>query len=279
MCLTANNLYEFSACTATANTVCCDYSIPAGSYASACHATSACPSIPNGAYTFSQASWKLNRCVDFACNDGYYAQPAALTAAIAACQSASTYVIGSTCTTLLNTLCKPTLACSGTTTYLKTIATTSTPSTYILNPSTNDRQCTPCTTCIAGTVQISACTPVSQTICAKCPTTTTQFSTSSGATVNMPITYGWSGQCWVYSATANAYHATLTKTPMGYLPYSLTYKNNPVLGAITSNADSFPTLKIANFIGADGVQTASQSWALDLQINTFIPCQAPRPGR
>ena len=253
--------YQFGACSATSDTVCCNSIVGAGTYANSCGGTISCPVLANGNYINSGEA-KLNRCMDFTCNAGYYASPMELAKASTLCQS-SNYILSTSCTPYVNSICVPVTTCpSGISTVLRT-----TSGVAILNSTNNDVQCTKCAPCMPGTVQISPCTDSTQTVCATCSTT--------GLYAGFP----WNGRCMYYSTTPGT--MTVSQTPIGFFPYTLSY-SSAVLAAIANNSISYPTKKVDSFTldpFTYSMTTASLTAGFSVSLNIFIPCAAPPIGR
>ncbi len=201
-CAICNAQYEYSACTVIANTLCCNKDVGVGTYANACEGTANCPALINGTYIYDNST-KLNRCRDIVCDAGTFAYPEDL--ARSSCEVEG-FVLNPRC---LNMTCFPMTVCSGGT-VLRTPDDLA-----IINPATNDVQCTSCQPCIPGTVEISRCTESRQTVCAACED------------------IEWNGTCISYS-----------QIPAGYFPYSLFYAQG-LVSTLTNNSVQFPRAQLS----------------------------------
>jgi hypothetical protein len=242
-----------SACIATRDITCCNKIHDPGFYATSCLTSSTCPAINNGYFTHSNTE-KLNRCMDFSCNEGYFAPPAEIAKAAIMCQT-SNYVLDISCASFLGNVCVSVTKCvQGLNTLLQTPSGTS-----ISNPTTNDIQCTPCQPCMPGTIQISACTELLQTVCAVC------------ATSGLYTAFAWNGKCMYYSDTPGA--MTLSQTPIGYFPHMLSY-SDAVARTYVDNSIAFPTKKVVAFT-SDSITTQDIGFGSPFSMNMFIPCASP----
>ena len=154
----------------------------------------------------------------------------------------------------MNRICQNVTKCvNGINTILQTPAGAS-----ILNPDSADIQCTPCQPCMPGTIQISACTELSQTVCAVC------------ATSGLYTAFAWNGKCMYYSDTPGA--MTISQTPQGFFPYTLKYIDT-VARAYVDNSIAFPTKRVTAFT-SDSMTLQDLVWGFPFSMNLFIPCDA-----
>ena len=232
------------------NDMCCVTDTPIGTYIK-CNRTSnvivSCPPINNGSYRFNFESNHVNRCLMWACSDGFYSTPDDPAIAMSVCGLPTQYISpNTTCVLFLATVCKPVMQC-GTSLWLTDVQ-----HNFILD-SNNDRQCTPCSSCVSGGIPVRGCDiPTnSQQMCAKCQ--------STGGVV----LYEYNGTCVDFLAS-----------PSGYFPYQLTYSPD-LLSTITNNSMmTFPSVEMT------GVSTfVPISWTNNVRLNVYVPCVLPPISR
>lgn len=233
-------------CNATLDRVCCA-SADVGSYRPSCAAQESCPAIRNGSFVLA-ASAGLNRCMNFQCNEGYYARPSEL--ALAPFQCSSIHAIGllrfgihANCSAYLETVCRPYTICPDGMTRLRDRQ-----GNLVIDPSTNDVQCIPCTQCILGTMTYTACTPMQQTKCVKCP---------------------WSGLLTEYS-----YNGSCTNFIVkGFYPFQLTIPLATVNDILFDNRIAMPTI-ILNEDGSVSTLRTDEP----IVLNVLLACQSLPSG-
>jgi hypothetical protein len=237
------------ACTLTANSACecCPagkytstydagscVSCPAGKVSDAC--ASECQSCAAGKYysagtcqpcaagTYAPA----NTCL--ACPAGTFSGPGQT--ACTQCTVCGAYTV-SQCTATADTVCGSFRVCAASTTVLRTVA-----GAPILD-GTGNHQCTACVQCPPGSIQFEACTPLAQTICARCSVSQSLFQYQN---------------------------ACVSAAPKGYSPAQMLVPGS-VLQGFTNNTQAFPVKEQV------GTTYNPLAWpAGGLYLNLMVPC-------
>lgn len=209
-------------------------SCPAGKVSDAC--ASDCQSCGAGKYysagtcqpcaagTYAPA----NTCL--ACAIGTFSGPGQT--ACTQCTVCSAYT-ASQCTAAADSVCGSFRVCAANTTVLRTMA-----GSPILD-STGNYQCTQCVQCPPGSIQFQACTPLAQTICARCSVSQSLFQYQN---------------------------ACVSAAPKGYSPAQMLVPGS-VLQGFTNNTQAFPVKEQV------GTTYNPLAWpAGGLYLNLMVPC-------
>ena len=125
-----------------------------------------CPTPSHYVYglaTTPLSGTKRNRCLDFTCDTGYYAQTSTQQSNLIAACAWATSGLGTGCAAALSSYCAPMTSCADGTTRLANAD-----GTPILTVDGN-YQCTPCSSCPPGSEAVpGSCTATSQTQCRPC---------------------------------------------------------------------------------------------------------------
>lgn len=232
-------------CTPTQDRVCC-VSADIGHYKLSCNEQAACPTISNGVYLLTN-DVTTNRCLHLECNEGYYASPSKISNLNSVCNSIVTdgllqFGLNPACSTYMQTICVAYVRCSSNQTLLRDAS-----NELVLDGDLN-YICIPCVPCPRGTVLHSVCTPLQQTVCAKCP--------SSG----IYNAFEFEGQCLFY-------------IPTGTMPYSLQVPTFITSQIKVDNRVTFPNTVLT----VEGY-TSVLSWSQPIHLHFLIPCPSLPEG-
>lgn len=166
-----------------------------------------CPAIANGTYVANGT--KLDRCMDWQCNDGYYASKDD----IARCPFYDTTPCDMT------KVCKPQITCPRNYTWARDTTQLAMP--LLTNASTNGYYCMPCSVCMNGSQVWAPCNAVNNVQCSLCN----------------------SGSYSIYTQPCTQ----VARAPLGYFVVCTTYTSTPLPTTLTTTtAVALPPTRLAN---------------------------------